>query len=248
MNQMPTTKAMFGYDVIGSSANDDDKLDEVRAYAAKYVTEALDLAKVEVNDRTNYSPTGDGALACYPETSLPQLIDATYHLDGKLHGHNRRYLPPVRLRVSIHTGPVRISDEETFQRRTIELARGLDASTFKEIVRRMDRFAPSTVAVILSDQAYRVAVLGGYTERLRSHNFGDVEIANKEFNERCWVHVPGIDRERVRELSHPDPVIDKPTGARPTPPSTPGYFQGNSVGGDNSGSMVARFGESDRRP
>jgi hypothetical protein len=243
---MPTTKAMFGYDVIGSSANDDDKLDEVRAYAATYLAEAFELAHVEVSDRTNYSPTGDGALACYPETSLPELIDATYHLDGKLHGHNRKYLPSVRLRVSIHTGPVRISDEETFQRRTIELARGLDASTFKEIIRRMDRFAPSTVAVILSDQAYRVAVLGGYTKRLLPHNFGEVEIANKEFNERCWVHVPGIDSARVKELSHPDPGGDRPADSRATAP--PKSFQGNSVGRDNSGSMIARFGESDRRP
>lgn len=246
MNLMPSTRAMFSYDVIGSSTNDDDKLEEIRAYAAQYVAEAFDLSGVDVAGRANYSPTGDGAISSYPESSLPSLIDAVHYLDGKLLGHNRKYVAAVRLRISIHTGPVRATDDESFQRRTIELTRSQDAAVFKKIARRIEAFRPSTVALILSDQAYRVAVLGRHTERLHPYNFGEVQVANKEFTDRCWVHVPGLDKDRIGELSQPEPSATNPS----TEQSSPRYqnFQGNHVGGNNSGSMVANFGKLDQRP
>ncbi|MEC3977970.1 hypothetical protein [Amycolatopsis sp. H20-H5] len=164
---MPATKALFGYDVIGASGVDDDLLDEVRQKAVDLVQEALEHAGVEAAGRANYSATGDGSLAVYPESDLPGLIDAAHFLQGRLYLHNREFLPPIRLRLCVHTAPVRVVDGDHFQRPTIELARLLEASAFKAAVRRMGTYHPATVALVVSDQAYRVAVRGQHTQRLR---------------------------------------------------------------------------------
>lgn len=238
MNQMPTTKALFGYDVIGSSSTDDDLLDEVREIATDFVREALEHVGIEEQGRANYSPTGDGSLAVYPETDLPALIDAAYFLQGKLYLHNRTHRPAIKLRLSVHTAPVRITEDDNFQRPTIDLVRLLDADAFKEVVRRMARYRPVTVGLVLSDQAYRVAVQGRHTQRLHPHDFGDVDVTNKEFTERCWIWAPGLDAERIRELSLPEPPM------KPAEPATANTEQPVPLAGEQpvSGATVINGG------
>jgi class 3 adenylate cyclase len=238
---MPLSRALFGYDVVGSSSHQDDELEDLRLNAARQVADAFAQAGVETDGRANYSPTGDGALAVYPESSLPALIDAMQFLDRALYRHNRKHLPQIRLRASVHTAPVRITEGENFQRGTIELARVLDAAPLKEIVRRMGDYRPPTVALIASDQAFKVAVQGRYTEWLRPDDFATVEVKNKEFTERCWVHVPGLDAERVRELvsHHPStPPVAQPRNRPPATQHITGAVQGGVFGGDNHGGIV----------
>ncbi|AXB45933.1 hypothetical protein [Amycolatopsis albispora] len=233
---------MFGYDIVGSSSNEDDELDEMRRNAARYVEEAFAHSGVQTAHRANYSSTGDGAFASFPETDLPALIDSAHYLDGQLHIHNRKFLPPIRLRLSVHTGPLEVTDSHIFQRRTIELARGLDARSFKKITEQIERYRPPTIALIVSDQAYRVAVQGRYTERLHPHNFGELVVRNKEFTERCWVHVPGLDAERVKELTQD---VELKTTSEPKQPRTHrnNKNRGNLVNGDNSGTLINNVNE-----
>ncbi|MFI6026264.1 hypothetical protein [Amycolatopsis magusensis] len=235
---------MFGYDIVGSSSNDDDELEEMRRSAARYLEEAFAHTGVQTTQRANYSSTGDGAFASFPESDLPALIDSAHHLDGQLHMHNRKFLPSIRLRLSVHTGPLESSDGQTFQRRTIELARGLDAGSFKKITEQIERYRPPTIALIVSDQAYRVAVLGRYTERLHPHNFGALVINNKEFSERCWVHVPGLDAERIKELAQD---VKRSTTTSSAPSKMPRHNDGkigNVVHGNSSGTLINNANES----
>jgi len=255
MNQMPTTRALFGYDVIGSSSADDDLLDEVRELATNFVHEALGHVGIDTQGRVNYSPTGDGSLAVYPESDLPALIDAAYFLQGKLYLHNRTHRPAIKLRLSVHTAPIQVTQDDNFQRPTIELARLLDAAAFKQIVLRMARYRPVTVGLVVSDQAYRVAVKGQHTQRLLLHDFGEVEVANKEFSERCWVWAPGLDAERIRELSQQDQAADRDEQTPSAEPITSsaeqsasgvtttvnGNMRGNNFIGPNSGTITAHY-------
>jgi hypothetical protein len=244
MSDMPTTRALFGFDVIGSSSNDDDQLDEVRQTAVELVSEAFEHTGVEVAGRANYSGTGDGYLAAFPETSLPALIDAAHFLHGRLYLRNRRSLPTIRLRLAVHTAPIRVVDGDSFQRPMAELARLLDATAVKDIVRRLTEQRPITVVAVLSAQAYRVAVKGRHTSRLLPHDFSEVEIRNKEFEETSWVWVPGVAIDSLAPVAaperqaHPEPATTPPTG---TGQVINGGVQGTGFIGTNSGPIVNNY-------
>ena len=247
MNLMPTTRALFGYDVIGSSQTDDDQLEEIRQEAYEFVEEAFEHTGVDLSGRANYSATGDGSLAAYPEHSLPALIDAAHFLHGQLYLHNKKYLPAVRLRLAVHTAPIRITEGDSFQRPMIELARLLDAAPLKEIVRRLNEERPVTVVAAVSDQAYRVAVRGGHTRRLLTHDFGELEIANKEFKETCRVWAPGLGSGKIRELTRPAPTKHPDHGTLPSTQGKQLINNGMQGMGDgmNTGTIVVNgFGGS----
>jgi len=239
MSEMPTTKALFGYDVIGSSKTDDDQLEEVRQAAGALVEQALQLAGVDRDGRVNHSPTGDGSLAAYPERCLPALIDATYFLHGLLYQRNRKVLPQLRLRVAVHTGPLRVTDADNFQRPTIELARLLDAAPLKAIGRSLlANERPVTVLTAVSEQAFKVAVRSGETERLLPHDFRELAIVNKEFDQTCWAWIPGADPQAYST----SPASDVPAApAGPSPQGSQvinGGVTGTGIANNQSGHNV----------
>jgi hypothetical protein len=241
MSEMPTTKALFGFDVIGSSSNPDDQLEEVRQTATELVNEAFDRTGVDVAARVNHSGTGDGYLAAFPEESLPALIDAAHFLHGQVYLRNRRVLPPVGLRLAVHTAPIKVVDGDSFQRPMIELARLLDAAAVKAIVRRLAGHRPVTVVATLSAQAYRVAVQGGHTSRLHPHDFSRLTISNKEFEEPAWIWIPGgiIDESASaatpERRPHAEPVAPALAGGGQV---INGGVQGTGFIGTNSGPIV----------
>ncbi|WP_206784083.1 hypothetical protein [Amycolatopsis sp. MtRt-6] len=238
---MPTTKALFGFDVIGSSSNPDDQLEEVRQAATELVSEAFEHTGVDVAARVNYSATGDGYLAAFPEESLPALIDAAHFLHGQIYLRNRRLLPPIGLRLAVHAAPVKVVDGDSFQRPMIELARLLDAGVVKDAVRRLADRHPVTVSTTLSDQAYRTAVLAGHTRRLHPHEFSRIQISNKEFEETAWAWIPGAAAGDLTSATapahrpHPEPVTLPPAEHSQV---INGGVQGTGFIGTNSGPIV----------
>lgn len=241
MSEMPTTKALFGFDVIGSSSNPDDQLEEVRQTATELVSEAFERADVEEAARVNYSATGDGYLAAFPEENLPALVDAAHFLHGQVYLRNRRFLPQIGLRLAVHAAPIKVVDGDSFQRPMIELARLLDAAVVKDVVRRLADQRPVTVAATLSAQAYRVAVLGGHTRRLLPHEFSQVRITNKEFEETAWVWIPGVAVDDLMSAAGPahrprhEPVTLPPAEGGQV---INGGVQGTGFIGTNSGPIV----------
>jgi hypothetical protein len=238
MSEMPTTRALFGFDVIGSSSNDDDQLDEVRQTADELVAEAFDYTGVDTTARVNYSGTGDGYLAAFPESSLPALIDAAHFLHGRLYVRNRRSTPAIRMRMAVHTAPIHVVDGDSFQRPMIELARLLDAAAVKDIVRRLADRRPVTVVTVLSAQAFRAAVQAGHTSRLVKHDFSPLVIANKEFEETSWVWVPGVILDSLPITAPPEPATPTPTGGSQL---INGGVQGTGFIGTNSGPIVNNY-------
>lgn len=241
MSAMPTTKSLFGFDVIGSSGNPDDQLEEVRQAATELVGEAFEHTGVDTAARVNHSATGDGYLAAFPEESLPALIDAAHFLHGQVYLRNRRMLPPIGLRLAVHTAPIKVVDGDSFQRPMIELARLLDATVVKDAVRRLAAQRPVTVAMTVSAQAYRVAVLAGHTRRLPPHEFSRVRIADKEYEEAAWVWIPGAGIDDLVSAATPP---DRPPADPGTPPPAGGSqvlnggVQGTGFIGTNSGPIV----------
>ncbi|MEV6619573.1 hypothetical protein AB0M71_01545 [Amycolatopsis sp. NPDC051114] len=238
MSEMPATRALFGFDVIGSSSNDDDLLDEVRQTADELVSEAFDHTGVDTAARVNYSGTGDGYLAAFPESSLPALIDAAHFLHGRLYLRNRRSIPAIGLRLAVHAAPIRVVDGDSFQRPMIELARLLDASAVKDVVRRLADRRPVTVVTVLSAQAFRTAVQAGHTSRLVKHDFSRLVITNKEFEETSWVWIPGVVLDSLPATASPEPAAPTPAGGAQV---INGGVQGTGFIGTNSGPIVNNY-------
>jgi hypothetical protein len=241
MSEMPTTRALFGFDVIGSSGNDDDQLDEVRQTADELVSEAFEYTGVDVAERVNHSGTGDGYLAAFPEQCLPALIDVAHFLHGRLYLRNRRTLPAIRLRLAAHTAPLQVVTGDSFQRSMIDLARLLDAPAVKDIVRRLSDHRPITVVAVLSQQAYRAAVQAGHTQRLSPHDFSEIKVTNKEFEETCHVWLPGVSIDSLPTLAVSK--LRPTTEPAPAPGSQVinGGVQGTGFIGTNSGPIVNNY-------
>lgn len=208
---MPSSKALFGYDIVDSSKVDDDQLDDLRREAKEFVEAALTESGADLTARANYSYTGDGSLSAFPEQDLPALVDAAYLLQPKLYQHNRRHRPAIRLRLAVHTAPVVVTEGERYQRPTINLSRLLAAKAFDELVEDLETRREVPVALVVSDQAYRAAVKGRHTERLRPDQFAPLRLGHKEFGEQGWVWAPGLD---------PDALPDPAKSSRPSTPST----------------------------
>ncbi|WIX80544.1 hypothetical protein QRX50_07175 [Amycolatopsis carbonis] len=245
---MPSSKAVFGYDVIGSSSVEDDQLETLRSDAKELVEAALDKAGIDLATQRNYSGTGDGSLSAFSEPDLPALIDTAYELHCLLYNHNRRHLPTIQVRLAAHSGPVVVSDREHFQRPTIDLARLLDAKEFKALVKALNARLAVTAALIISDQAYRDAVKGRHTKKLTPHDFARLEVENKEFSAHCWVWAPGLDPDALPEIDPSPtaaPAATRPQGEIPSGTSSQhigGSVYGVAIGGNNSGSITSNIG------
>jgi hypothetical protein len=247
MAQMPETRAQLAFDVVGSSAHDDDLLPNVRSASEQLLRAAFDSVNLDFDARTNVSAAGDGDLMSFPESFLPGLIDMTQHLQKQLYDHNRKTKPEIPMRLSVHAGPLEVTDAPSFQRSYIELSRMLESAALKEVVRRCQEAGPYSLALILSDQAYRTAVRARRTTDLVPHHFAAIEISGKSFEERCWIHVPSVDAARITEYAATDaPKGDDPKlagGKRDSSGTLAGAnVIGNAIAGDSHGTTIANFG------
>lgn len=219
---MPSSKALFGYDIVDSSKVDDDQLDDLRREAKEFVEAALTESGADLTARANYSYTGDGSLSAFPEQDLPALVDAAYLLQPKLYQHNRRHRPAIRLRLAVHTAPVVVTEDERYQRPTINLSRLLAAKAFDELVEALEVHREVPVALVVSDQAYRAAVKGRHTEHLRPDQFAPLRLGHKEFGDQGWVWAPGLDPEALpdRAKSSRPPATSAARSPRDDGPAT----------------------------
>lgn len=235
MGSMPVSRALLAVDVVGSSSTDDDLLADIPSAVGRLLQDAFQAADLDIAERTNPSATGDGGLMSFPETFLPGLVDLAHHLEIVLYQHNRRHKPEIPMRLSVHAGPMIVTDEPTFQRPYIELTRMLEADELKTIVSRCREDGSFTLALILSDHAHRLAVRGRHTTHLRPHHFAELPVRGKNFEERCWLYIPGFDAARIAEFAQAKPS----RGRQPNPGS--GTVIGNSIH-ENTGTAIANFG------
>jgi hypothetical protein len=121
----------------------------------------------------------------------------------------------------------------------------LESAALKQVVRRCQEAGPYSLALILSDQAFRTAVRARRTTELVPHHFAAVEISGKSFEERCWIHVPSVDAARIAEYADADAGMDTKRAGDERDPSGPlagANVVGNAIGGDSTGTTIANFG------
>ncbi|MFJ8755322.1 hypothetical protein ACIREO_39350 [Streptomyces sp. NPDC102441] len=120
----------------------------------------------------SYEGTGDGAIIVLPARHTARLVDP---LLGLLHDHLLRYdkvrlasAPPLRLRVSVHVGPVPVIDRSC--EAIVEACRFVDSeSTRHALDVAVDNGC--FMAAALSETAYRRSVRAGRTPDLTKHHF-----------------------------------------------------------------------------
>ncbi|MCX5386263.1 hypothetical protein [Streptomyces sp. NBC_00083] len=147
------------------------------------------------DDRVFPATTGDGFVFGFDPSRMPLVIhpmlrtlqDVLTDFNVLSHG-----TMPIRLRVSLHVGPLPDSGDEFSGNGTVrnDTHRLLDSRPVKAVLASHKKNV-TQVAAILSDRCYEDAVASGYTGRHPDHF---VEVAatvdGKGFSQRAWVYVP----------------------------------------------------------
>ncbi|WP_145736617.1 hypothetical protein [Saccharopolyspora dendranthemae] len=125
-------------------------------------------------------------------------------------------------------------------RPNIDVCRLLDADEFQALVKRWRSSLPAdrfTTALILSDDAHRAVFGGDYTRAITRHDFGSMNIRHKEFDQKAWVRIAGVNPAQLTE-SPPSPPASPEAGddARPAGHSisNSGGNQGIQIAGDRN--------------
>ncbi|MEV5239631.1 hypothetical protein AB0K89_11040 [Streptomyces cinnamoneus] len=171
--------------------------------------------------------TGDGFVFGFDPTALPRVIHPFLNeLQELLTDYNIHATAtgPLRLRVSLHVGPLPDSGDPGDGNGTPrnDTHRLLDSKPVKAILASSGNI--TQVAAIVSQRVFEDAVLSGYT-RLHPDRFIEVPatVEGKNFQQRAWLHVPApsgslYDRRILGEDTPPDDAQPS-TGEAPTPPA-----------------------------
>ncbi|MFE2064941.1 hypothetical protein ACFXDH_21515 [Streptomyces sp. NPDC059467] len=188
------------------------------------VPRVLDEAAEEVGfDRAAWltQVAGDSALSILPvEESEPRLVDDFMrHLDSAIQGVNDGRQPDawLQLRAAVHYGPVTLAASGFSDRGTVEVARIRDSRPLRQALRLS---AGARLAVAVSREVFNTVVVSAYTT-LRTAEFREVRVREKEFDDTVWIRVLGGDVHGLGDLG--DPGGDEPPpGGGPAPGGTPG--------------------------
>ncbi|MFC8534373.1 hypothetical protein ACFUJY_10530 [Streptomyces sp. NPDC057249] len=146
-------------------------------------------------DRTFPATTGDGYVFGFDPARMPFVIhpllltlqEVLTDFNVLSHG-----AAPIRLRVSLHVGPLPETGDEFSGNGTArnDTHRLLDSRPVKAVLTSHNETI-THVAAILSERCYEDAVAGGYTGRHPDH-FVEVAatVEGKSFSRRAWLYVP----------------------------------------------------------
>ncbi|NSC24424.1 hypothetical protein FM076_26050 [Streptomyces albus subsp. chlorinus] len=192
------------------------------------------LSRAELRDiwdgRTFPASTGDGYVFGFDPRRMPFVIHPLLHtLQDVLTDFNvlSHGAVPIRLRVSLHVGPLPETGDEFGGNGTArnDTHRLLDSHPVKAVL-ASHKENITHVAAILSDRCYEDAVASGYTGRHPDH-FVEVAatVSGKPFSQRAWIYVPHPSGPLYEELSDgvsaPEPVreaVHPPEEATATTP------------------------------
>ncbi|MFE2261926.1 hypothetical protein [Streptomyces griseosporeus] len=191
------------------------------------VHRGLELAGLGEMRREFESNTGDGLAFGFDPSWLPLVISPFSDvLDTVLQRHDAGTRPRIRLRMSIHVGPVPLApglpgDGNAAPRS--ETHRLLDSDAARRALAEADEDGTHLV-VIVSDAVHRTVVLGGYCA-LAPSRFTEVQAEVKNFSQTAWIYVPSPSGGLLRRpITHSTPTNgptqeaegDATAGRRPT--------------------------------
>ncbi|MBQ0927913.1 hypothetical protein [Saccharopolyspora endophytica] len=205
---MPEHCALLTADTIESGGTKPEHLGRIPHLVETIVAEASSEVGIAENAHRNGQFSGDGFLRAYPSQHLPALIDLVASIDALLIRHNLSAKPEIRLRIALHLGP--LPAEFGLYRPNIDVCRLLDADEFQALVKRWRSSLPAdrfTTALILSDDAHRAVFGGDYTRAITRHDFGPMNIEHKEFDQKAWVRIAGVNPAQLTEPSREAPPV-----------------------------------------
>jgi hypothetical protein len=153
-----------------------------------------------------------------PDVPKPALVeDLIRELRTALRRFNRFRLPDqyMRLRVALHAGEVHLDGTGFGGEAVIAVMRLVEADALRDALKT----APYDLAVIVSDQLHRDAVMPGY-RGIDPAEYRKVAVARKSFREPAWIRVPGTHPRAANSADGGE--ADEPPSDGPTAPSSPG--------------------------
>ncbi|WP_217223013.1 hypothetical protein [Streptomyces anulatus] len=184
---------------------------------------------------------GDGAILLFPPSVVARLVDPLLgQLNAALGRYERQRLassPTLRLRVSVHVGPLSLPDHRGDA--INDTTRLLDSQATRHALSAA-KDNGAFLAAALSELVYQRAVHAGRTPALGPHHFLEAvaQVSDKPgFEQPCRIHVPGLTRPAVRPY-----LIDAASSAT-TPSSSARSSDASTASGARSGGTFQFHGE-----
>ncbi|MET8289506.1 hypothetical protein ABZV80_30345 [Streptomyces sp. NPDC005132] len=170
-----------------------------------------------------YKDGGDGAILLFPPAVLARVIDPLLGRLGQAlarYDHERLASSPlVRLRVSVHAGPV-AGPELRGGNALVEVSRLLDSQALRQALKAAADTG-TFLAAALSETAYQRCVHGGYTPQLTPLHFlqTTAQVSDKpDYQALCRLHVPGMPGAALAPYLNDEPDRSAPpAGSSPQP-------------------------------
>lgn len=192
MNPRYEYRALLACDIAGSAGRGEQRLQEIRSVLRAALSGAMGGAELDERDFV-YVDTGDGCQLVAP-AGLPKarlLVPLLPELNSRIHAHNRRAAPEVRMRVRVaaHAGEIRVDPEGGVSGAPFEaLARLLDSAALRQAA--LTGTSGTPVAAILSHHFHEDAVGHGH-EGLDADAFSEAAVQVKEYAATAWLWYPG---------------------------------------------------------
>lgn len=197
--EIPAEFALLAFDMEKYSRIPEAKMEGVRSEVDDIMANVLADCELP-NPQTLpdiYKEAGDGAILLFPPSVLARLIDPFLdRLSAALVRHEQQRLnssPEVRLRVSVHAGPVP-PPKLRGGKALVDVTRLLNSQAVRQALKAA-KASETCLAGVLSETAYLRCVHGGYTPRLRPVHFvqATARVSDKpDFEAPCRLHVPGL--------------------------------------------------------
>ncbi|MFC8230653.1 hypothetical protein [Streptomyces sp. NPDC057287] len=201
---LPPYRALLAVDAKDFTGLPASQHGPVSQLIPELVDQALERAKLhELRDAKRFpASTGDGVVFGFDPSWLPYVLWPFLGvLDDTLGAYNRQSVGPrIRLRASIHVGPLPDAGDQGDGNGTArnDTHRLLDSRPVKAILAAASEQVTHLVSII-SQRVYEDAVLGAYTG-LHPDRCVEVPatVEGKAFSQRAWLYVPSPSGNLVR--------------------------------------------------
>ncbi|MEU6312526.1 hypothetical protein [Streptomyces sp. NPDC047014] len=196
-----------------------------------------------------YGDTGDGGIFVLPARDTTRLVDPLLgHLNAALARYDKKARlhsgPEIRLRASVHVGPVSLPDRRS--RAVVEACRLVDSEAVREAMDAAEAHG-AYLAAVVSEIAFLRTVREGRTLDLDERHFlrATARVDGKPgFEESCRLLVPGLSPVLL------EPSISDAADPRPSPSEAPAPARrtvgGSSPKGGQRGPVLNFMGPMDR--
>lgn len=172
---VPDEFALLAFDMEKYSRIQETKMEDARSAVDGIIADVLaDCALPAPLPRpTTGDDAGDGTVLLFPPSTLARLIDPFLARLGSALAHHERMRsagsPPVRLRVSVHCGPVPTAKLRGGNA-LVDVTRLRESEAAREALEAA-KASQTWLAGAVSESTYRRCVHGGYTPNLTSAHF-----------------------------------------------------------------------------